>query len=737
MIKREEGAVGIVQGPIQVFFRREDFLVGEVDLGLDPALRVIGALTEADLLGEPVLAGVMERDKRRSGLQFRIRGVVDTTLSLAQLRSYLESDLVWHIGPATAEGILSTFGEQAVQVVVFAPERLLEVKGITPNLLPQIRDSLAQSLHLAGIVGLLHPYGISLAVCRAVARRHGSAAAEVIRANPWRLARDFAGVSFRQADFIALRLGKDPQAPERAEAALLHIVAEAASHAGHTVVEDQVAITKAAELLDQSAKTMRLALERLVSSGDLALVAEPAGVARPELALAEQRLATFFATLLGYKADRMAKVTEEELLTLEGRSGLTFDPTQRVAVAGALERGLTVLTGGPGTGKTTMVRAICDLADSRDMSVALMSFTGKAAKRLSEATGRPATTIHRYLRYVPGSGFLGPEEAADVVVVDEVSMLDVLLADELTGWLSSRARLVLVGDNDQLPAIGAGNVLGDLVASPGLPVFRLEVIHRTAEASGIPVLAHAINEGWEVLPYDQRTTYFLSRPSGTEIAAWIRDTLALERNRTRIEDFQVLSPMKKGPAGVDALNGLIAAAVRDPLASAGRAISREAFDMRAGDRIIWQKNDRELGLFNGQIGTLLEVRGNGSALADFEGQIYQVPADRVAANAFSLAYALTVHKAQGSQYLNTIVVCDASALATPLLTRRLLYTAVSRAREKVVVIGQERVAVAAVARHDTHHRQTALEPLLQAALAAAAARVAQAQQGALDPDPVF
>lgn len=291
-------------------------------------------------------------------------------------------------------------------------------------------------------------------------------------------------------------------------------------------------------------------------------------------------------------------------------------------------------------------------------------------------------------------------------------MLDIALAGELVSWLSPRTRLIVVGDVDQLPSIGPGSVLADLVATPAVEVFRLDTIHRTATDSAIPLLARAIKEGSSDLPFDRRTTRFYPLRDGEEIAEWIRRHFL--RYRDRVEEFQVLAPMKKGTAGVDDLNGIIVEAVRDPLAANGPALVREAYELRAGDRIIWTINDYQLGLFNGQIGTLKAVLDGGRALVEFDGAETFVAAEKT--SSFSLAYALTVHKAQGSQFPTVLMVVDRSA--SHMLARRLLYTGVSRARRTVAILGQMHALTDGIARHEEYARRTALGYLVRAAVGA-------------------
>ena len=755
------GWSGVIEGRLDVYWAgNDDWVVGAIrPAGGGGPVQAAGiVVAEADLKRNAAFAGVVEIDPKRKRPRFRIRGVVDTAIDRDGLLAYLSSGLVKHVGVATASAILAAFGDSTLDVLLRDPARLGEVRGIGESRVPDIRESLAGTLPLAAAVGLLAPLGARLDVARSAVRKYGSAAAAAIREDPWLLCLELPGVGFATADRVGLGLGFAKDHPTRLEAAVLHAIGVAVL-AGHTVAPEDRVVAASAALLgmgprapwptageeydrtgmadeddldnpggddvqdapaapppqaDAATAALALALDRLVSAGRLVRIGGTGLVSRADVAEAESRVAETVGMLLSTRRPPVG-VADAEISAIEGRNGIRFDQTQRDALAGALDRGVTIVTGGPGTGKTTIMRSVCDLAETRGLSVSLMSFTGKAAKVLSEATGRTATTIHRYLGFKPRVGFTGPEEASDVLVVDEVSMLDVILAGEICNWVVPDTRLILVGDVDQLPAIGPGNVLGDLADSGRVPVFRLDTIHRTDSSSAIPGLARAVNLGLadEVDAHmDGRTTRFVACPDAPAVERWVRAHFS--KYRDRADEFQVLVPMKAGTAGADNLNRVVSETVNGPASGRGRVIGREraigpSTFIARGDRVIWTRNDRELGLLNGEIGTVREVRPNGFAVVEFTDGRFDIPPEKC--ERLMLAYALTVHRAQGSQFPIVVVVMDgtlAHGKAEALYARRLLYTAITRASGTVAVVGQRRTLSEAIARHGDARRRTAL-----------------------------
>jgi exodeoxyribonuclease V alpha subunit len=701
MITSPQEQSTIVDGDVRAirWRHRDGTVIADVttEQGTVTVIGPLGEIAEGETI---TVFGTIVQDPS-FGRCVRVRyAIPDPDTAAQRLIGYLASGLIPYVGPATATAIVETFGLETIETIVNDPQRLTVIRGITPERARQIRRAVVETEHLAPIVGLLDPFGVPISICRRIWRAYGESAVDVVLANPWRLAKSIVGVGFKTADAIAIGLGRSIDAPERIEAAALQALRDAAAE-GDVVLPRNILATRTAELAGCDLSTAEAAIDRLIASADL--VVSDDGLALPALAAAEGVIATKIRAMATF-ADEPIRVSDAELAAIEAAEGITFDPSQRATIVGALASRVAIITGEPGTGKTTIVRAIIDLAEARGLQTALVSPTGRSAKRLSEATRRPAMTIHRFLRYDPIRGrYEGPTAFPDLLVVDESSMLTSPLAAKLLEPLPPDTRLIFVGDVDQLPPIGPGNLLSDLMATDLVGVFRLRAIHRTPSDSAVPELAHQIRSGRWSLKFDGRTTRFVARSTPEEIAEWIEAFIV--RYIDRVDRIQILAPMRRGPAGVDALNRRIQAAINPP--NGGPSIRRGGFDLRIGDRILVTANDPEHDLYNGDICYLRGIDDT-HLLIERDGELRSIPA--TAGAGFTLGYAMTVHKAQGSEFPVVIIPIHPSAYL--LLERRNLYTAVSRAQRLVVIVGVDWAIRMAIRNHDPLKRRTLLRRYL-------------------------
>ncbi len=653
------------------------------------------------------------------------------------IRRYLGSGLIKGIGPRTADKIVQAFGADTLYVIDTNPQRLREVPDIGRKRYEWITQAWEQQKAIKEVMVFLQSHGVSAGLAVKIYKQYGDDSLNVVKADPYRLARDIWGIGFKTADKIARALGLPADAPTRLEAGLAHTLNELADD-GHVFAPQPELIRAAAELLDVPAETLPAALDRLEADGRIKreVLASPAAAAALTLAVyltpfyqAEVNAAQRLLTLLDAPTTRLTEFANAARSTMpewdwffrqaaEKDSPVTLTEEQRAAVRTALTAKVSVLTGGPGTGKTTTLRALIRLLEVKGHPVALASPTGRAAKRLSEATGRPAQTLHRLLGFSPTAGAFTVNEhqrlSAHMVIVDEVSMLDLVMFNNLLKAIEPGAHLLLVGDADQLPSVGAGNVLGDLIACGRVPVVRLSAIFRQAAESHIITNAHHINQGrMPVFARDSRDFFLFTEDDAEQAAERLVDVVANRIPRrfglNPLTDVQVLAPMHRGSAGVSVLNQRLQAALNPPAPhKAERLLAGRLF--RVGDRVMQLRNNYQKETFNGDIGRIVDIDLEQQRLtAEFDGR--PVFYEWVEADELQHAFAVSIHKAQGSEF---------PAVVVPLLTRHyvmlqrnLLYTAVTRPRQLCVLVGSRRAIALAVKNASVAQRWSGLAERLR------------------------
>ena len=646
----------------------------------------------------------------RHGEQLKAQVVVPVAPStLEGLTRYLASGVIPGVGPAFAERIVQTFGLESLDVLDRAPGRLREVAGIGGRRAEQIAKTWATQRATNGVMMLLQAHGASAQLAARIVRHYGERAAHVVEHSPYKLALEVRGIGFKTADRLARSLGIAGDHPERVQAGALHEL-ESLSAEGHTYVSREALVARAATMLDVAEAHVQAALEALWGAGRVVLEGDRAYLAwlhRAEVALARGlwRLIDDHVIPLPHVA---ASIT-----AFETRAGLELAPQQRRAVEAAAEHHVVVITGGPGVGKTTIVRAIVDVFERERLSVRLAAPTGRAAKRLAEASARDATTIHRLLEFDPRlMRFQRDDEHpldADVVIVDEASMIDVPLAAALVASLPTAARLVVVGDADQLPSVGPGAFLRDLLQSGSVTTVRLDEIFRQAGASRIVQNAHRILHGEmpeSAPPEDERSDFFVVQTSDPQKAADTLLKVVLERIPERFgllpgREVQVLTPMHRGPVGTIALNERLQAALN----AGGRVIPQGGGRLRIGDRVMQTRNDHQREVYNGDLGVVSALDGEtGVVEVSFEGR--PVPYEAPDLDALVLAYATSIHKSQGSEYPAVVVPLLTSHFV--MLSRNLVYTAVTRARRLCVLVADPRALRLALGEVRREERLTGL-----------------------------
>jgi exodeoxyribonuclease V alpha subunit len=673
----------------------------------------------------------------KHGWQFQVE-ICETTApaTMAGIRRYLGSGLVKGIGPRLAERIVGQFGVHTLEIIESDPERLREVPDIGPKRSLLIARAWEEQKQVKEIMLFLHSHGVSTNLAIKIYKQYGDQALGVVQSDPYRLARDIFGVGFKTADKIAQALGLPPDHPSRIEAGIVYALNEMSGE-GHVFSPTQVLLERVVDLLAVSPELFPPALDRLIEGGRVqqevlpflsesgASPLETAKVGEPPSIIGQ--IAVYLSPLyygevgVSDKLRALASAIPSRLSDLPP-DFVSIDPhlsnEQKTAILTALSHPLSVLTGGPGTGKTTCLKALTGILEQAGKRYALASPTGRAAKRLSEATGQPASTIHRLLGYSPGEGFKFNADKpldVDLLVVDETSMLELILANHLLKALQPGMHLLLVGDVDQLPSVGAGDVLRDLIESAIVPVTRLSVIFRQAEGSNIIANAHRINQGkLPIFPKESQDFFLFPAETPEEAARWVEEVVC-ERIPNKFgfhprEQVQVLAPMYRGPVGVNALNERLQILL-NPSSSIKPEKSLFGQVLRIGDKVMQIQNNYDKDVFNGDIGSVALIDPIEQRLGvDFEGR--RVEYEWSDADQLVLAYAVSVHKAQGSEF--PVVVIPLVMAHYLMLQRNLLYTAVTRAKQLCVLVGSRRALSIAVRNDKVANRYTALDWRLRA-----------------------
>ncbi|MGF1429773.1 SF1B family DNA helicase RecD2 [Kitasatospora sp. LaBMicrA B282] len=705
------------------------YTVARVDTGRGGGelLTVVGALLGAQV-GESLRLHGRWGSHPQYGRQFTVENYTTVLPATVQgIQRYLGSGLIKGIGPRFAERIVAHFGIETLTVIEEQPARLVEVPGLGPKRTRMIAAAWEEQKAIKEVMVFLQGVGVSTSLAVRIYKKYGDSSIGVVKNEPYRLAADVWGIGFLTADRIAQAVGIPHDSPERVKAGLQYALSQS-SDQGHCYLPEERLIADGVKLLQVDVGLVIESLAELVVEEGVVREVLPGDGQQSVTAVylvpfhrAEVSLAGQLRRLLRAETDRMPGFADVDwgraLAWLAERTGAELAPEQEQSVRLALTEKVAVLTGGPGCGKSFTVKSIVTLALAKRAKVLLAAPTGRAAKRLAELTGHQASTVHRLLELRPGGEAAYDRDRpldADLVVVDEASMLDLILANKLVKAVAPGAHLLFVGDVDQLPSVGAGEVLRDMLADEGpIPSVRLTRIFRQAQQSGVVVNAHRINEGKPPLT-DGLPDFFLFVEDDTERAAGLVVDVVARRipQRFRLDarrDVQVLAPMHRGPAGAGNLNTLLQAAV-----TPGReGLPEKRFGgrtFRVGDKVTQIRNNYEKGqngVFNGTVGVVTSLSVEDQRLTVLTDEDEEVPYDFDELDELQHAYAVTIHRSQGSEY--PAVVIPVTTSAWTMLQRNLLYTAVTRAKKLVVLVGSRKAIGQAVRAVSAGRRHSALD----------------------------
>jgi exodeoxyribonuclease V alpha subunit len=665
------------------------------------------------------LSGHWATDKKY-GEQFKVESYVTVKpATLVGIEKYLGSGLVRGLGKVMAERLVGHFGMETLEIIDQKPDRLTEVEGIGPVRSERITTAWVEQRQIKDVMVFLQSHGVSTTYAGRIYKQYRDRSIAVVRENPYRLATDILGIGFKSADKIASQLGIGPTSPLRAEAGVLHVLATL-SDEGHVYVPRPRLLSASVEILSIDPPLIEKAIADLAADARVVIEPLPSGddaVYLKALHTAEAASAGRVRLLLGTKIRPIRVDIERAISWFEEKQQIQLADEQKEAIRKAATSKLLVVTGGPGTGKTTLVNGIIRILEKKGRRILLAAPTGRAAKRMAETTGREAKTIHRLLEFNPKKfGFdrdaSNPLEA-DLVILDEASMIDTVLAHHVLKALPLHCQLVLVGDIDQLPSVGPGSVLGDVIRSGVADVVRLRHIFRQGAESLIVVNAHRVNEGLmpELPPEGSKADFFfIERKEPEEIAATLKSLVVRhvphKFGLDPVDDIQVLTPMQRGLLGVASVNAELQALLNP----SGESVTRGSRMFRVGDKVMQIRNNYDLNVFNGDIGRVEKIDAvEQEMVVAFDGRA--VTYDFGGLDELVLAYACSIHKSQGSEYPCVIIPVHTQHYV--MLQRNLLYTGLTRGKRLVILVGSKRALAIAVKNKATEQRCTLLAERLR------------------------
>ncbi len=658
---------------------------------------------------------------KKFGRQFEISAYdVQLPATKEGIKNFLGSGFIKGIGPVTAAKIVDRFGEKTLEIIENDPEELVSVSGVSKNKVKVIKEAWQEHQNIKDIMIFLQGHGISMNQAVRIYQTYGEKSIETVQKNPYQLSKDIFGIGFKTADDIAQKIGINPEDRFRIQAGIIYNMLTQADN-GHCFMEREELIDETGKMLNIGEDLCREQVDLLVSHKEL--IQENDLIFLPYYYFAEVDVSDCLGKILQSKQDSLSALKnidwETDLKRFEDIFDIKLTEQQKDAIIMALTEKICVITGGPGTGKSTITKIIVALLLAKNKKFSLAAPTGRASKRLSEATGEEAKTIHRLLEFTPldGGGFNrnanNPLET-DMVVIDETSMIDILLMKQLVSAIKPESHLLLIGDVDQLPSVGAGNVLKDIISCGEIPTIRLDTIFRQSQDSYIIVNAHNINHGKMPIFSEESKDFFIFKvDEPAKVAEWVLDVV---KNRIPRKfghdpytDIQVLSPMYRGEAGVTNLNAELQNLLNPPNRGKNELPQRSRI-FREGDRIMQIRNDYDKLVFNGDIGSIKRIDFDDQQIKiDYEGR--EVIYEFNQLDELVHSYAITIHKSQGSEF--PVVVLPLVTGHYLLLQRNLIYTAVTRARELVVIVGSKKALAMAVKNDRINLRNTTLEQRLQ------------------------